>query len=127
MVDGKNTKSLVVTDDVNSVLVFDDLLVSDYSIGDYVEVSGTVASYNEALQFTYTDVSISLVTDGSVAPTPAEPTPLTSTVADSWATLSSFTTSDVKEYSWTATAGKSGSYTTLNLAGSSTVIEPVYI
>ena len=127
MVDGKNTKSLVVTDGANSVLVFDDSLVSDYSIGDYVEISGTVASYNEALQFTYTDVSISHVTDGSAAPTPADPTPLTSTVADTWATLSSFTTSDVKEYSWTATAGKSGTYTTLNLAGSSTVIEPVYV
>ena len=33
----------------------------------------------------------------------------------------------MKEYSWTATAGKAGNFLTLNISGSNVTIEPTYI
>lgn len=42
-------------------------------------------------------------------------------------TAEAFTTADIKEYTWTAVAGKSGNYDTLNLAGADVTIEPIGI
>ena len=129
LVVAKNTRALVVSDGTDSVYVFDNSLPSQYNIGDYVEVTGGVTSYNKAFQFAYNGNPAVSVTklDEDPALTIPEATLLTTEIVNSWTTAEAFTTADIKEYTWTAVAGKSGNYDTLNLAGADVTIEPIGI
>ena len=129
LVVAKNTRALVVSDGTDSVYVFDRDIVSNFSIGDYVEVTGGVTSYNKAFQFAYNGNPAVSVTklDEDPALTIPEATLLTTEIVNSWTTAEAFTTADIKEYTWTAVAGKSGNYDTLNLAGADVTIEPIGI
>ena len=125
----KSSQALVVSDGTNSVYVYDRDIVSNFSIGDYVEVTGGVTSYNKAFQFAYNGNPAVSVTklDEDPALTIPEATLLTTEIVNSWTTAEAFTTADIKEYTWTAVAGKSGNYDTLNLAGADVTIEPIGI
>ena len=125
----KSNQALVVSDGTNSVYVYDRDIVSNFSIGDYVEVTGGVTSYNKAFQFAYNGNPAVSVTklDEDPALTIPEATLLTTEIVNSWTTAEAFTTADIKEYTWTAVAGKSGNYDTLNLAGADVTIEPIGI
>lgn len=129
LVVAKNTRALVVSDGTDSVYVFDRNLVSNFAIGDYVEVTGGVTSFNKAFQFAYNGNPAVSVTklDEDPALTIPEATLLTTEIVNSWTTAEAFTTADIKEYTWTAVAGKSGNYDTLNLAGADVTIEPIGI
>lgn len=126
LVVAKNTRALVVSDGTDSVYVFDNSLPSQYNIGDYVELTGTVTSYNNALQMSYEGLVHTKLDEAHEIVLP-EATELTVEVANSWKEAEAFTTADIKEYAWTAVAGKSGNYDTLNLEGANVTIEPVYL
>ena len=126
LVVAKNTRALVVSDGTDSVYVFDNSLPSQYNIGDYVELTGTVTSYNNALQMSYEGLVHTKLDEAHEIVLP-EATELTVEVANSWKEAEAFTTADIKEYAWTAVAGKSGKYDTLNLEGANVTIEPVYL
>ena len=126
LVVAKNTRALVVSDGTDSVYVFDNSLPSQYNIGDYVELTGTVTSYNNALQMSYEGLVHTKLDEAHEIVLP-EATELTVEVANSWKEAEAFTTADIKEYAWTAVAGKSGNYDTLNLEGASVTIEPAYL
>ncbi len=126
LVVAKNTRALVVSDGTDSVYVFDNSLPSQYNIGDYVELTGTVTSYNNALQMNYDGLVHTKLDEAHEIVLP-EATELTVEVANSWKEAEAFTTADIKEYAWTAVAGKSGNYDTLNLEGANVTIEPVYL
>lgn len=126
LVVAKNTRALVVSDGTDSVYVFDNSLPSQYNIGDYVELTGTVTSYNNALQMSYEGLVHTKLDEAHEIVLP-EATVLTVEVANSWKEAEAFTTADIKEYAWTAVAGKSGNYDTLNLEGANVTIEPVYL
>ncbi len=99
--------------------------VPTQAIGDYVQVKGDVEVRDAAFQFKNTSV-VTALTD--TAPTVAmDPVLLTKEIADGFASDESITPAMIKKYSWTSTAAKSGGFWTLNLAGSSAVIEPLYV
>lgn len=135
VVDAKTTQGLVVTDGNASIYVWfgkdQGTALDGYAIGDVVKVSGTVTSYNGMLQFALptakatNDATIEKVAE-STGIKAAEPTVLTKEIADSWASAESFTQADFKEYTWSTVVGKTGNYFTLNIDGSSTVIQPSY-
>ena len=129
LVVAKSSQALVVSDGTNSIYVYDRNLVSNFAIGDYVEVTGGVTSYNKAFQFAYNGNPAVSVTklDEDPALTIPEATLLTTEIVNSWTTAEAFTTADIKEYTWTAVAGKAGNYDTLNLAGADVTIEPIGI
>ena len=124
----ENTQALLISDGTDSIYLFDRDLPSNYAIGDYVEATGSVTSYNKAFQMAWnatTPVSVTKLSGESGITIP-DPTPLTAEIANSWKTTSSFTTSDIKEYSWKAVAGTYNGYDILNIDGSDVNIEPVY-
>ena len=123
VVDAVTMQGIVVTDGTDSVYVYLKEAPSN-KIGDYVEITGKASSYNKMLQFSSPEIKA--VEDGEPI-TPATPVALTKEIADSWSTKESFATSEMKEYTWTTTAGLSGKFTTLNFEGSDTVIEPAYM
>ena len=124
VVDAKTTKGLVLTDGTDSVYVYLNKYSTDYNIGDALEVTGEIGSFNKAFQFT-ADAEITPL-DGETF-TAAEPTALTAEIANSWKSAESFSTSDIKEYTWTTALAKDGSYWVAPIEGSDTVIEPVYV
>lgn len=126
-----NSSAFLITDGDDSIYVYGRELVKKVEIGQYVEITGTTESYSNALQFSYkTEPTIKVLDEESPVTLPT-PTPLTSEIANSWKSTKSFTTKDVKLYTWTATAGTvtSGDKTfdTLNIEGSDFDIEPVYL
>ena len=124
----ENTQALLISDGTDSIYLFDRDLPSNYAIGDYVEATGSVTSYNKAFQMAWnatTPVSVTKLSGESGITIP-DPTPLTAEIANSWKTTSAFTTSDIKEYSWKAVAGTYNGYDILNIDGSDVNIEPVY-
>lgn len=122
----KNTRALVISDGNDSIYLFDRDLPSQYEIGDFVEATGKVTSYNKAFQMSFeNDLVVTKIDEQSY--TFNEPTTLTSEIVESWITAENFATSDIKEYTWQSTATKSGNYFELKVAGSDTSIQPVYI
>ena len=122
----KNTQALVISDGNDSIYLYDRDLPSQYEIGDFVEATGKVTSYNKAFQMSYNgDLVVTKIDEQSY--TFNEPTTLTSEIVESWITAENFATSDIKEYTWQSTATKLGNYFELKVAGSDTSIQPVYI
>ena len=133
VIDAITSQGGIITDGTDSIYYHDRDIATNFSIGDYVEASGTVSTYNGAFQFDYENASIQALADNSGI-IPAAPTPLTKDIADSWATKSTFGTDEIKEYTWTAIAGETtvtsskGQTTTYYLFpvdGSNTTIEAI--
>lgn len=129
VIDAITTEGFVVTDGTAAVYYHDKFYstsdyASDVKLGAAVELSGEVSAYNGLFQYDFNDTIQFLDTDLDVT-IPAA-TPLTAEIANSWNATSHPVTA-MKEYSWTATAGNSGNFLTLNLATSSITIEPTYI
>lgn len=124
----ENTGAILISDGEDALYIFSNSLPSQFELGDYVEATGKVESWNNAFQMSYKDTNLKVtkLENGPEITFPI-PTPLTAEIANSWKTTSEFTTSDIKEYTWTAVAGKAGSYDTFNIDGSDVDIEPVYL
>ena len=124
----ENTGAILISDGEDALYIFSNSLPSQFELGDYVEATGKVESWNNAFQMSYKDTNLKVtkLENGPEITFPA-PTPLTAEIANGWKTASEFTTSDIKEYTWTAVAGKAGSYDTFNIDGSDVDIEPVYL
>jgi hypothetical protein len=128
----KNTKSFVLHDGKDGILVFLKA-VPTQNIGDVVEISdtivdGTYMPNNGCYQFTNT-AKITTATGMYAAPKATELTP---TIVDGWKAASKasglcYSTTEVKPYKWVGTAGMAGSYATTNLDGSTVNIEPAYL
>lgn len=132
------TRGFLTTDGTGTVYYY---LNSDpsatYSIGDHVKIRNVTtanpdgsfsysgaSSYNGLVQFanTSTVALLSSKWDGTVA----EAEELTAETADGFVG-SSFSTTDVKKYKWKTVTGLLNGYTTINLDGSTTVMEPSYM
>lgn len=124
----ENTGAILISDGEDALYIFSNSLPSQFELGDYVEATGKVESWNNAFQMSYKDTNLKVtkLENGPEITFPA-PTPLTAEIANGWKTTSEFTTSDIKEYTWTAVAGKAGNFDTFNIDGSDVDIEPVYL
>lgn len=129
VVAAKNTKAIVVHDGKDGVMAFEGDLVKSFNIGDYVEVTGGVTKYNNLFQFAYNAapaVAVKKIT--GTAPTIPEAIPLTKEIADGWAAnATTLTQNNVQKYKWETTVTAAGTFTCINLEGSETVIEPLYL
>lgn len=115
-----NTVGFVLRDETAGIYVFQNA-VPTVKVGDYVEVSGAVEVYNKSFQFAKTSTVTALT---GTAPTLPNATALTSAIADEWKSGTN-EVADNKLYTWDTVASYSGAYLMLNLAGSSTTIEPI--
>ena len=124
----ENTGAILISDGEDALYIFSNSLPSQFELGDYVEATGKVESWNNAFQMSYKDenLKVTKLENGPEITFPA-PTPLTAEIANGWKSASGFITSDIKEYTWTAVAGKAGDYDTFNIDGSDVDIEPVYV
>lgn len=124
----ENTGAILISDGTDSLYIFSNEMPGKFEIGDYVEATGAVESFNKAFQMSYKDTNLTVE---KLSETPdftiPDPTPLTAEIANGWKSASAFSTKDIKEYTWTAVAGKSGNNTTLNIEESDINIEPVYL
>ena len=122
-----NKYGFLIHDGETAVFANKSTILSEFSIGDFVEITGPVDEYNQMLQFTFkegTDLDFSIKkVDGNIKEVVA--IELTKEIADSFAT-NAHTIKDIKLYKWTATVGKSGNFYTLNVDGSNTMIEPSF-
>lgn len=125
VIDAKTTKGFVITDGAASVYVYLEAEPSSYALGDYVEVSGKTGAFNGMFQFTK-EAKITKLTETPSFTIP-EPATLTMATAASWQSKTSFAVTEFKEYKWRSTAGETGGFKTLNLAGSEVTIEPSYM
>lgn len=117
---GKNRNGFLVSDGDGTIFVYEGSNPSvAVNVKDYVSVQGPVVDYNNAKQFSGATVTV----EASGTAVTHTATALTKAIADSFLNKT-FATTDVKLYSWTATAGKQGTYDTLNFEGSTTIIEP---
>ena len=116
-------QSMVIHDGTDGILVFGRNAIAGVTKGQYVQVSGTISTYNNMLQFNNPTVDITeqTVPDGEI-------TPLTASIADGWAAerTTPFPVSACQGYSWTATVEEKNGFLTINFGDSTTVIEPVY-
>ena len=116
-------QSMVIHDGKDGILVFGRNAIAGVTKGQYVQVSGTISTYNNMLQFNNPTVDITeqTVPDGEI-------TPLTASIADGWAAerTTPFPVSACQGYSWTATVEEKNGFLTINFGDSTTVIEPVY-
>ena len=133
----EHTQGFIVRDDTGAVYVhhgknYDKDLVA---IGDVVEVAGTISDgdynpYNGYYQF---DSKATVEKTEGTAPAAVAATPLTAEIVENWATVATddkqqlLPRSEIKEYTWTATAGKAGNFDILNLEGCDIDIEPLYV
>lgn len=134
VVAAKNRSAIVIADDEAAIYIFrrtstgvtNEYEISDFTIGDYLEVNAPGVSYNNTYQFYMDQSTISWITDVQPAFTLPEPTALTAEIAESW-TSGEIPVTELKEYTWTATAGLDGTYNTLNIEDSDVSIQPVYL
>lgn len=123
----KNTKSFILADEEASIMVYLNA-EPDVSIGDYVEVKGTVeTSKYSAGMFQFNSETEVTVLTGEAGPTLPEAVALDSEIVDAWVEASSYATTEMKLYKWSTTVGKEGGYFTLPVAGSDVLVEPVYL
>ncbi len=123
----KTTQSLVIHDGQTGILVYDRDAVATYGLDDILQVSGYVSLFNNMLQFSYSgSLNITKLEDREI--NVPEATELTADLATKWATMESpILPINCQAYTWSATVGKSGNFFTINIEGSSTVIEPAYM
>lgn len=124
----KSKQAVIIHDGTAGLYIYGKDYPSTVNVGDYVEVKGSVSSYNGLLQMAWNGTVPATITkvSGQIEGTIPAPTALTAEIANGWAT-NTLTQADVKAYTWRATAGlASGKFTTLNIEGCSTDIEPAY-
>lgn len=123
----KTTQSLVIHDGTAGILVYDRDAVATYDLDAILQVSGYVSLYNNMLQFSYSgSLSITKLEDREI--NVPDPTELQPEKATEWATMASpILPINCQAYTWSAKVGKSGNFFTINIDGSSTVIEPAYM
>lgn len=116
----------IVHDGTGGIYVFASAAAS-YNVGDYVEVSGGVSSYHDALQFAFNDqtapVSIKKI-EGTAPVVPATVELTAEMLKDMKDTMQDAPTR-VQEYSWVGVASKAGTFDTLNMPGVNIDIEPL--
>ena len=123
----KTTQSLVIHDGTAGILVYDRDAVATYDLDAILQVSGYVSLYNNMLQFSYNgNLTVTKLEDREI--NVPDPTELQPEKATEWATMASpILPINCQAYTWSATVGKSGNFFTINIDGSSTVIEPAYM
>lgn len=113
VVQAKTTNSAIITDGTGGIMVYDVKQVSSLNIGDYVQISGTVSTYNNLYQFSYNP---GVVVDLLMVGLPdTDSTPLTEALLTTWAS-GDMDQTDVKRYSWTAVAGLDNGFDVYNLS-----------
>lgn len=117
------TKGLIIADDTCAINIHLYEQPTAYKVGDYINVTGVPATFHNVYQFTKPTIT----TASGDKPNLADAVTLTSTIADSFKNDSKTNTvASNKLYTWDTTVGKSNNYYTLNVTGSSIVIEPCY-
>ena len=130
-VDGRvaavTTKGMLVDDGTGAIYVYLNA-APEYNVGDSVSVSGNVSIYNKAYQFSVNDkTKAATLTASENEYAEREAVELTADKANEIKELDTLTTADNTLYTWTAVAGKDGTYTTLNIPGADFNIEPSYM
>lgn len=121
----KTTQSMVVHDGKDGILVYGRNVIAGFEVNDIVQVSGTVSTYNNMLQFSNPSVIEATETVPELAPTP-----LTKDIADGWAAARTtpFPVSACQGYTWEATVEEDEKgFLLIDFNDSSTVIEPAYL
>ncbi len=123
----KSTQAVIIHDGTAGLYIFGRDYPGTVNVGDYVEAVGSTSSYNGLLQMAWNGTVAATITkvSGEIEGTIPAPTALTAEIANGW-TTNTLTQEDVKAYSWRATAGTAGKYTTLNIDGCEADIEPIY-
>lgn len=124
----KSKQAVIIHDGTAGFYIYGKDYPSTVNVGDYVEVKGSVSSYNGLLQMAWNGTVPATITkvSGEIEGTIPAPTALTAEIANGW-TTNALTQTDVKAYTWRATAGlASGKFTTLNIEGCNADIEPAY-
>ncbi len=120
----ESTSALVVYDGTAGIYAYGSTHTNVADVGDYVQISGSVSLYSNVLQYGYSGSTTTVLEEGGG--TTYTPEELTVEKADALANSTNSTT-EVKFYTWTATVGTNNGYTTLNLDGSNTIIEPMNV
>jgi len=128
IITAKTTQGFILHDNTGSIYIYLKATPSDYEIGDYYRVyqtleDGKYQPFNGFYQFT-SGATITKI-DAIEGLTQPEAVDLTADIL-SGCVGTSFTQDKLVKYKWTSVAGKSGTYSTLNLDGSNIVIEPTY-
>ena len=123
----KSKQAVIIHDGTAGLYIFGRDYPGTVNVGDYVEAVGSISSYNGLLQMAWSGTVPATITkvSGQIEGTIPAPTALTAEIANGW-TTNALTQADVKAYTWRATAGTAGEYTTLNIDGCEADIEPVY-
>lgn len=123
----KSKQAVIIHDGTAGLYIYGRDYPGTVNVGDYVEAVGSISSYNGLLQMAWNgDVAATITkVSGEIEGTIPAPTALTAEIANGW-TTNALTQEDVKAYSWRATAGTAGEYTTLNIDGCEADIEPIY-
>ena len=124
----KSEQGLVITDGTDSIYVYNGYtgtFINQHKIGEYVEVNGSVESYNLAFQFTEDSIVTKLDEQHDI--TPAAAIDLTNEIVTGFSQAGEFGTDDIKLYKWTATASLDGKFLLLNLEGCTINIEPMNV
>lgn len=123
----KSRQAVIIHDGTAGLYIFGRDYPGTVNVGDYVEAVGSISSYNGLLQMAWNGTVAATITkvSGEIEGTIPAPTALTAEIANGW-TTNTLTQEDVKAYSWRATAGTAGEFTTLNIDGCEADIEPVY-
>ncbi len=123
----KSRQAVIIHDGTAGLYIYGRDYPGTVNVGDYVEAVGSISSYNGLLQMAWNGTVAATITkvSGEIEGTIPAPTALTAEIANGW-TTNTLTQEDVKAYSWRATAGTAGEYTTLNIDGCEANIEPIY-
>lgn len=123
----KSRQAVIIHDGTAGLYIYGRDYPGTVNVGDYVEAVGSISSYNGLLQMAWNGTVAATITkvSGEIEGTIPAPTALTAEIANGW-TTNTLTQEDVKAYSWRATAGTAGEYTTLNIDGCEADIEPIY-
>ena len=123
----KSRQAVIIHDGTAGLYIFGRDYPGTVNVGDYVEAVGSISSYNGLLQMAWSGTVPATITkvSGQIEGTIPAPTALTAEIANGW-TTNALTQADVKAYTWRATAGTAGEYTTLNIDGCEANIEPIY-
>ena len=123
----KSKQAVIIHDGTAGLYIYGRDYPGTVNVGDYVEAVGSISSYNGLLQMAWNGTVAATITkvSGEIEGTIPAPTALTAEIANGW-TTNTLTQEDVKAYSWRATAGTAGEFTTLNIDGCEADIEPIY-
>ena len=123
-VEAKSKRSAILNDGTGHIFIYGTAdAIGAITVGKSYNVKGSTTEKNGAVQVespVFAEVAdVNLAADADTA--------LTAAIADGWkAAGAKFSSADVKLYSWEAVIGKSGSYLTYGIEGSTTNIQAGY-